>query len=203
VKAREQTIQLSSLLGDIENTLRNETRRMSREGKPAPDWFPKAAELGKMLMDDEKQPTLQCSGMLLHCFASGAAGVAALEACVLDDNLPEEMRTAAAQTAVELNPQTRIFQSLAGKYADLKLRLRERFATIAPQAATAPGAEEFVILCLKDAELGRQRRSVLNILRLPATPPLIAAVKELSNDKDLAPAIENAIHRLEGCAGRQ
>ena len=54
-----------------------------------------------------------------------------------------------------------------------------------------------MIRCLRDIELGLDRRDLLRRLELHATPTLVAALKELSNDKELGVYVPDAIRHME------
>ena len=94
------------------------------------------------------------------------------------------------------------------KYDALPMELRLALAEAAAQYPKAPGAEAFVIRCLKDNTTDKdgfgitvgQRIRMIHRLKLPLTPRLRKALEELKKglEPQMIQIIDDVIKRLEG-----
>jgi len=211
-KAEPQALDMPAILRDIGSSVKAGLRRVKKNGGPAPAWLGQAATLGLTVMNDDKQPaSRRRGGMQLYGLAGGPDATTTLEALALNKNVGDRLRSAAAEAAWHTNPETKVFVKLTQKYTTIEKKLRLHLAVYAARARNIPGAEAFVIRCLRDPELklpdkprhsqdneDRERlRAMLLCLDLQATPALVAALKEMSDDKYLGESIQRTIHRME------
>ena len=195
-KNKRDKFDVAPVLGNLSIGMRQSRRQM--EAEPPPAWLEQAAALGLMVMNDEKRQAYQReSGMFVYALAVGADAAADLEAMALNEKLNDVLRSAASEAACLAHRETRVFVTLLERYARMKNDLRGQLALRASKVSGAPGAEAFVIRYIKDSEIHYARRKNVLYLELPATPALIAALKELENDPDLGVHVKRVIQRLE------
>ena len=170
-----------------------------RERKePEPAWAERAAALGMEIALDTARP-LPCrsDGIKLYAFAAGPRSAEKLEAFINDEKLDPELRSAAAAMII-IDPETKIFVTMAGKYDTLPRPVRQALGSAASRAAKAPGAEAFLIRFLKDDDIELESRfSVLNQLGLFGAATQIAALKELENHPRIGSVVRGVIERIE------
>jgi len=185
-------------LSSLSGRLKHELATLKDKNQPVPAWAAKAAELGLQIMNDTaRTPDQRTQGMGFYARVAGPAASAMLEKTALDPKADPNMRRQAVSLAAETNPESKIFATLAENYATLPTDMRRDLGQTAARAKNAAGAEPLVIAHLKDQEIGSYRIHALSMLDLPATPTLIAALKELEQDKDLGPHVKNVIERLQ------
>ncbi|HUW34572.1 MAG TPA: STN domain-containing protein [Planctomycetota bacterium] len=174
-----------------------ESAHLKYKNQPVPAWAAKAAELGALIMNDSTRPTSEREqGMSLYIQIAGPAAASALGRIALDPKDDPKLRTYAMRSVPYSCPESDIFAKLAEQYAALPKEMRASIWQTISHAPNAPGAEALLIRFLKDREMGEHRTTALASLQFPATPALIAALKELERDPQIAHEAQEAIHRL-------
>jgi len=177
-----------------------ELRRLTKEKAPRPPWAKAAASLALKLAPHAKEQSACEVAVDLYAAAAGPDGVATLESLAQDATLAPYTRAAAAQDAIELNPDTMLLSTLLESYDKLPVEMREQLAGCAANSPAAPGAEAFLIRALKDPRV-LARRYIVTHVEIPLTPALRACLKELEADPVLGEPAKQAIERL-GNAGK-
>jgi|GEM_PF-3043890 len=170
-----------------------------REGMGGPNasWIRKAAELGRMVALDATKPVWRRGrAMDLYVVAAGRRAAEMIEAALLDETLPTRLRSTAALRLTEVSPATRLFVVLAEKYDTLPFDVRNSLAGSAIRSPQLTGAEAFAVRFLRDPKMKRQIVHRLGSLELPPTPALMAALRDLQADPEIAPHVKQAILRL-------
>ena len=205
-KAERPTFNFAS---ELRSFVKNEIRRLKNEGEPLPEWVDKAAALGLMLVNDNKQRSgLRQGGVRLYAAAAGTKASDKIEAIILDEKENVYVRAAAAKELANADPETKLFGKLMKVYDALPREVVKGIVESAGHAPKAPGAEAFVIHFLEDAanDRGNERFNLLFIwdpLGLPLTPKLRACLEGLKDDPRLGHNIPNAIRRMEQKQQRQ
>jgi len=183
--------------------LTSQLQKLSKEKLPPPPWAKGAAGLAmKAARSVAAAYAGDSSGQYavkvieFYVLAAGAEAGPGLEALARDEKADPYVRAAAAEHAVDANPDTKLLTTLAGNYAKLPAEMRERLGRYAAGARNTPGAEAFFLRSLADPEVG-QRSYLLSCLRLPPTPSLIAGLKELAADPLIGWHVKQVIERLE------
>ena len=174
-----------------------ELARLKYNNKPVPEWAAKAAELGASIMNDPTRRMREREeGMSLYTQAAGPAAASVLGGIALDPKNDPQLRTHAMRYVLRSRPESDVAAKLAEQYAALPKEMRASIWPTVSFAPKAPGAEALLIRFLKDKEMGEHRATALASLQFPATPALIAALKELERDPQMAPHVQQAIRRL-------
>jgi len=179
-----------------------ELERLTKEKQPLPPWAGGAADFALKLARSPAAERGSFSGEYgedaakLLMLASGADAATALESMAQDQTANPYARAAAAQFAMEGNPQTKVLAGLAANYDKLPPEMCEKIAYRAARARDVAGAEAFVLSALKDPQV-TQRGSIASSLRLPPAPTLIAGLKELENDPLIGGHVTQALKRLQ------
>ncbi|HUW34573.1 MAG TPA: hypothetical protein VM223_23440 [Planctomycetota bacterium] len=195
---KDQGFDCASSLGNLGSPMRRELTRLKEQGQPVPAWAAKAAKLGLSVMNDTaRQPYYRRQGMILYAHVAGPAASELLEKIIFDPKAELSMRSQAVSMAVGVNPESKVLATIAEKYATLPLDVRRIAGDTAARAQNAPGAEALLIAFVKDKEIGSSRFHALTALKPPATPALMAALKELENDPQIGRDVKYAIERLE------
>jgi len=185
-------------IGKLVAPVRRALAAAEEQKQPRPAWTAKALDYGLAAMNNEELfPSQRAGAMELYAAVAGKDALPTLEAAAFGTGKNAEMRWRAVSAAIAADPGTNLLQKAAQEYGELPTEMRTSLLSIAATAAKTPGAEEFVILVLRDESIEWWRRTeMLRKLALPATPTLLAVLKELEKDKQIGPNAREAANRL-------
>lgn len=147
-----------------------------------PAWHSKLAAFGaEVVADNALKATMRRNGATLLKQYAGPREAALVETLVMDESLSVEMQSEIASALHTAVPETRLYEKLLSKYAQLAKPLRKRFALSAAQSPRAPKAEAFLLAALTDPEFKDRwdLHEVLHTIKLPSSPKLVDAVRTL------------------------
>ena len=178
--------------------VRDELRRLKDHGEPAPDWAKTIADSARAIASNaELKVYFRQDALALFACAAGADASDFLEAMALNEKENAQLRSAAARSALQVNPETKLLTACIESYDKLPWNTRADLARAAARSTKTPGAEAFFLRFLKDPQVRSFRVEALNSLQPPVSDTLLAGLKELEQDPKIGAQVAKAIQRLE------
>jgi len=178
--------------------VREELRALKEQGKPAPDWAKTIADTARAIAGDaELKVYSRQEGLSLFACSAGADASGFLEAMALDEKQDPQVRSEAARSALQVNPQTTLLAACLQSYGKLPWSARADLGRAAARSMKAPGAEAFFLRFLKDPQLRIFQKEALNSLQRPASDSLLAGLKQFEQDPEIGLEVTKALQRLQ------